>query len=176
MPRQYFTAINSPIQTASATQITGTSEADLLGAATNAVISTPADVGLIYRLRAAGIMTTPASGATTITMTPRWGTTTGGTSLGASAASATVGASQTNVPWQLDGTLVIRSLGASGTAVASAVLTVPPAVLASQVVAGSNGNVTITTTSGGGFFIGMTLGGSASFTMTTQYCLLESLT
>jgi hypothetical protein len=174
--RQYFTSINSPLQLASATQITGTAEADLLGAATNAAIPTPADIGTIFRLRAGGIMTTPASGATTIIVTPRWGTTTGGTSLGASAASATVGVSQTNVPWELDGTMVIRTLGATGTAIATVVLTVATGVLASNVVAGSNGSVTINTTTAGGFFIGVTLGGSASFTMTSQFCLLETLT
>lgn len=176
MPRQYFDGMLSPLQTASATQITGTAEADLLGAPTNAVIPTPLDVGAVVRLRASGIMTTPASGATTIIMTPRWGTTTSGTSMGASVASATVGASQTNVPWELDGTFVCRTIGSSGSGIMSAVLTVPSAVLASNVIAGSNGAVTINTTTGGGFFIGITLGGSASFTMTSQFCLLESLT
>lgn len=55
-------------------------------------------VGQRWSIQAGGIMTVPATAGTT-TITPRWGTSTAGVTLGASAAVAVGTGSQTNVPW-----------------------------------------------------------------------------
>src|SRR6185437_11484338 len=60
-----------------------------------------------------GVITTPASSQGNITITPRYGTSTSGTSLGASAATALV-ASVTNQPWNMEILLVVRSIGNAG--------------------------------------------------------------
>lgn len=49
----------------------------------------------------------------TLTITPRWGLTTGGVTMGASVAQTTPGAT-TNQPWFLDFVAVVRTVGAPG--------------------------------------------------------------
>lgn len=127
-------------------------------------------------LTAFGVATTPASAATTATVTPRWGTTTGGTALGPSAASATVTASKTNVPWYCNGNLICRSVLAGATSVIVGggdfvcdQIAIPGLCFGGTVVS------TIDVSAAAGFWLGLTLGGSASFTMTTRALLLKNV-
>lgn len=57
-------------------------------------------VGQRWSIQAGGVMTVPGTAGTTL-FTPRWGTTTGGVALGASASIAAGTATQTNVPWTI---------------------------------------------------------------------------
>lgn len=75
--------------------------------------------GQIYRFKAGGIITTPATG--TLVLTPYYGAGTSATSftnavsLGASAAQTTT-ASLSSAPWMLEGMLVFRSISSAATA------------------------------------------------------------
>ncbi len=113
MTRQFLADMpyaDGPI--ANLTAITATVETALYNAAQFCPIpANDARAGKAYRFMAGGIMSTGASG--TLTITPRIGTTTGGTTLGASVAQ-TVVASLTNVAWEMDFTLVVRTVGAPG--------------------------------------------------------------
>jgi hypothetical protein len=171
-----FASIPNPAMVASPSAITGTAEAGAWPVSPYTAVgangpSPNANTGQIWAVLATGVLTTPGSGATSITLTPRWGTSTGGTSLGASAASATVGASQTAVPWvyvQLGTIRTASATASSSTIAANGVLLVPPGVLASPVVCGGTVITNGDTTTAQGWFLGVTLGGSASFTLTTQ--------
>lgn len=113
MSRQYIADMpfnDGPI--ANLTAITATTETALFNAARYTPIpANDARAAKVYRLTAGGIVSTGGSG--TLTITPRIGTTTGGTTLGASGAQ-TVVVSLTNVAWVLDFTLVIRTIGDPG--------------------------------------------------------------
>lgn len=99
------------------------------GAATETVLWTPNDTTQTHtrikngtldgvksgRIRAGGIVTTPAAAGTILT-TPRYGTTTGGVTLGPSVA-VTGTNSQTNVPWLIQWFMFFRSFGATATMV-----------------------------------------------------------
>lgn len=118
MSRQNFAEVYMPVMVADQTAVPGTTEAILWDAPTYSAI--PAGVidapGKKFRVRAGGVMTTAASPGTLV-LTPRWGTTTAGTTLGASVTSATLVASQTNVPWFLDMTITVRTIGTAGSLV-----------------------------------------------------------
>ena len=129
--------------------------------------------GQILKVTAGGIMTTAASAQGNLTVTPIWGTTTAGTSLGASAATALT-ASLTNVPWFLEMFVYCRSISnvaSSSTLVCSGNLACPTNV---SVPFGGAAVTTCDTTTAQGLAVGVTLG-SASDTMTTQFVLLESV-
>lgn len=70
--------------------------------------------GQNVKLRAGGVMTVPGT-AGTCTVTPRWGTTTGGVTLGPSTAIAAGIPTQTNVPWFIQTIGVVRTIGNAGT-------------------------------------------------------------
>jgi hypothetical protein len=137
--------------------------------------------GQVWVLSCFGIGTTPGSGQGNITLQPRFGTTTGGSDLGASAATA-LAASATDKFWTLDYTLEIRSAGKPGAnshVVGGGVFTAAVALIAA-----STGNVvpfcstaakSVDLTVAAGLFMGITLG-SASDTMTcVSHPALESL-
>lgn len=77
--------------------------------------------GQSVKLRAFGVMTVPAT-AGTCTVTPRYGVSTAGVTLGASSAVAAGTISQTNVPWILQAYGKYRSLGVAATMVFSGTL------------------------------------------------------
>lgn len=174
MSRQYFSEVLTPIMTADQTAVTGTTEVALWPVSPwTALNSNQLQPGQCFRLKAWGIITTAGASPGTLTVTPRYGTTTGGTTLGASAASATLAVSQTNVPWYLDLNGVCRSIGTAGTMVANGTLDVPASVLASSMIFGST-TATVDTTIAAGIFLGVTLG-SASDSMTTKGLYFELL-
>lgn len=175
---QLFIEPMQPIMMADGTTITGTTEASLWPIAFSAV-----DGKFIHKAQqhvefvAFGVATTPASAATTATVTPRWGQSTGGAALGASAASATVTASKTNVPFYLNGNIQIRSFltGANTVLVAggdfvSDQIAIPGLCFGGTVVSTIDPAATT-----GGVWIGLTLGGSASFTMTARALMIKSV-
>lgn len=173
MSRQYFAEVLAPIMEADQSAVTGTSEAGLWPVSPwTATVANQLQPGQIYRLFAAGVMTTPASTPGTLTITPRWGTTSSGTSFGASAASGTLSTSKTNVPWWIEGLLQCRTIGSSGTAVVGGNFTCDQAGVPTLVFGGPS--TTIDTTSAQGLWLGVTLG-SASDSMTTRIVTLEAL-
>jgi hypothetical protein len=159
------------------TQVTGTAEAALWNATGAAPVpptgfaANEVRAGQIWQITAHGVTTTPGASATTLTLTPRWGTSTGGTALGASGASNTALISRTNDPWWLTGQLEVRQVGSSGSVVIGGDFTCAAIGTAAanpgQVVFGSTAAVTVDTTVAAGLWMGVTLGGSASWTIKT---------
>jgi hypothetical protein len=102
------------IALADQTAVTGTTETALYPSAQyTGFAANQLRAGQIWQLILFGIGTTPGASMGNITLTPRFGTTTAGTSLGASTAAALV-ASATNKLWQLEMYLVVRSVGLAG--------------------------------------------------------------
>lgn len=124
MSRQYFADVllDPPVVNPAPTSpIVATTESAMWGnvAGSNSGICCPINVGdaragKIYQAKAGGIYSTAASG--TLTITPRIGisaTAATNITLGASGAQ-TVPVSVSGVPWYLQFTLVIRSIGLAG--------------------------------------------------------------
>lgn len=159
------------------TAVTGTSETALFPASQyTAFAANQLRAGQIWQLIVAGIGTTPASSQGNITLTPRYGTTTGGTSLGASPAVALV-ASATNLPWQLEMYFVVRSIGNAGNnsnVIENGNFTCGSGLVASTVAFGSTASVAVDASIAAGLFIGITLG-SASDSFKAMMVVLESL-
>lgn len=178
MSRQYFEELLVDPPLADLTAVTATVETALWPVAPwSPVPAFDPRAGKIYMVRAGGIMSTGASG--TLTITPRWGTTTAGVSLGASIAQ-TVPVSVTNQPWLLQFILVFRAIGvaASGsTAVGTGVFTGPgTAATAGSGLDVSFGGTVVTTadtTTTQGIFIGWTL--SVAGSVTPRYVAMTSL-
>jgi hypothetical protein len=115
MSRQYFEDLIIDPPTANLAAVVATTETGLWNVAQFSPIhafDSYKGVGKVFRLMAGGIFSTSAS-ASTLTITPRVGTTTGGITLGASIAQ-TVPASLTNEPWFMHAVFVVRTLGAPG--------------------------------------------------------------
>jgi hypothetical protein len=178
--RQYFEdAPYADVQIASATAITSTAAENALVAVAQytPVPASDARAGKVYKLTMGGIYSTSAS-ASTLTLTPRWGTSSSGTTFGASVAQ-TVPASLTNEPWFLQAYVFLRTVnngsatqstamchgcfwggGTAGTA--NSGLIVP--------FGGTSG--TIDTTTAQGLWIGWLL--SVAGSCTPQSCLWQS--
>lgn len=119
MGRQYFADLGAEPNVADFSAIVATTETNLLTTAANISLFTPIpaafgaggpQAGKIYHFIYGGIVSTGASG--TLIVTPRYGTTTGGVTLGASGAQ-TVPVSLTNVPWHMEFWLVCRAISAA---------------------------------------------------------------
>jgi hypothetical protein len=177
MSRQYFQDMMCEPPIANLTAITATTETALWSAAQYSPIpGNDAKAGKIYRLSAWGIMSTGASG--TLTITPRLGLTTGGVTMGASVAQ-TVVASLTNIPWQMQMDLIVRTVGAPGAnstvmGVGSFVASGAAATASSgiQVVFGGT-SATVDLSVATGLTIGWTL--SVAGSVTPQGIILQSL-
>lgn len=111
MARQYFEGLLAEPQTATPTALVATTIEALWPAAqySNLGPNTTA-VGKVYEIKAFGTVTFGASG--TLIITPSIGTSTGGTTLGASS-TYTVPVSITTV-WFLHALMVVRAISASG--------------------------------------------------------------
>lgn len=163
------------------TDITGTSEVGMFSVAQySGWAAGQLRAGQVWHLTAFGVCDTPGASQGNITITPRFGTSTSGTSLGASAATA-LAASATNAPWRLEYDLVVRSIGNAGAnsnVVGNGKFEAAVALIAAStgnvVVFGSTANVAVDLSVASGLFIGVTMG-SASDSMTTMGVALESL-
>lgn len=174
--RQYFNEVIAPVMTSDVTAITGTAEALMWPASPwSPLAANVLQVGQAFRIMAGGVLTTPGSTPGTMTITPRFGTSTSGTTLGASVASPTLIVSLTNVPWQLVAVFVCRSIGASGSGVLTGQFQSQATGAAPSGVLVFGGTVaTIDTTAAAGLVFGATMG-SASDSLTTRYVTLEAL-
>jgi hypothetical protein len=161
------------------TAITATTETGLWGV-TSGTTGIPAfdpKVGKIYKVIAGGIMSTAASG--TLIITPRWGTTTGGVTLGASV-TQTVPINLSAVAWRLEFELQFRTINnitatqstAVGTGIFHSAGTAATAGSAFSLTFGGTAG-TVDTTSAQGIFIGWTL--SVAGSVTPKFVYLQSL-
>jgi hypothetical protein len=122
MSRQYFMdLLQEPILSDLLTYSTVTTEALLWPVAINTPINAnDARPGKVYKVTAGGIITMPAATGS-ITLTPRFGLAAGSSSMGASVAQFSSGAT-TNRPWYMELTVLCRAQaatsGASDTAIA----------------------------------------------------------
>lgn len=105
------------VQIADATAVVGTTEGLLFAFDKTYVPPQFWQEGRIARLYVAGKLTTAGASPGNWTTTSRWGTTTAGTSIAASAALA-LQVSQTNISWVVDIMYVCRTKGATGTVIA----------------------------------------------------------
>jgi hypothetical protein len=173
--------MDGAIALADQTAVTGTSEAGLWPAAQyTAFTANSLRAGQVWYATAFGVGTTASASQGNITLTPRYGTTTGGTSLGASSATALV-ASASNAPWKIEYMLVVRSVGLAGansSVVGNGCFSPAQALVAastgSQIMFGSTAGVSVDLSVAAGLFMGITLG-SASDSFKTLFVGLESL-
>lgn len=171
--RQYFIEPMAPIMMADQTTITGTTEAVLWPVSPwTAMMANQLQPGQIYRFTASGVMSTASSTPGTLTLTPRWGTTSGGTSFGASAASATMTTSVSAAPWRLECELACRANGTAASSYLTGEFGCDQAGVARLMFGGPLTNIDTTTPQG--LWIGATLG-SASDNMTTRLVLVEAV-
>ena len=163
------------------TAVTGTTEAAMwpiaqyTGFAANQLRG-----GQKWKLTAFGKISTASSSQGNITLTPRFGTSSGGTALGASAATA-LAASASNVPWLLEYWFTFRTVGSAGansTMVGAGRFESTVAAIAAStgnvIVFGSTGSVSVDLSVASGLYMGVTMG-SASDSLTTFDVILESL-
>lgn len=183
---RYFRDTKPPFLIADQTAITGTAEALLWPADFTKL---PANyfgfAGKMLKLTAFGKITTAGSSQGNLTLTARYGTTTGGTSLGASAATA-LAASKTNITWSLEVYVACRSQETTGSSTGSVIafgkflfdgagaVFTTAAQMPLLIPASAAAATTIDTTVAGGIVVGATLG-SASDTMSTQLLVFEAL-
>lgn len=164
---------------AAPTAITGTAEALLWPAPYTFIPAGFLQPGKMLHLSAWGRMTTAGSTPGNLTLTGRYGTTTGGTSLGASAASALV-AAQTNITWRAELDLTCYTPGTAGTVqffgmfyvgLTTGVLSAGSPIM---VPASAPATTAIDTTTAQGLLLDATLG-AAGDTMQTMFLAFESV-
>ena len=178
MAKQTFQDVTKTPPLADQTTVTATVEtAAWTAAAFTPVFANDPEVGKIYRVSAGGTVTTAATG--TLVVTPRYGTSTGGLTLGASAAQTTT-ASLTTQPWILQFDLVFRAISssASSSTATGAGYFLCQGVLATAGSAWGNtfGGTTVTTadtTTNQGIFIGVTFSVAPSFIC--KYAFIQTL-
>jgi hypothetical protein len=160
MSRQYFAdVLMEPLATAYAT-ITATSETVLVPTLSTTIPANEPRAGKIYKLTVGGTCTTGTAG--TLIITPRFGTTIGGTALGASPTQNYV-PSVTLAPFLFEYWLTFRKIGQAG---ANSVAVgngrwvsngaVATAASSTVVVCGSTGDVSVDTSVASALWIGVT--------------------
>lgn len=186
MGRQYFADIGAEPNVADFSAIVATTETNLLTTAANISLFTPIlagfgpggpQAGKIYQLDYGGIVSTGASG--TLILTPRYGTTISGVTLGASGAQ-TVTVSLSNVPFSISMILVCRAVSAaasSSTFVANGVCnisgTLATAGSGMSIPFGGTTATTCDTTVASGICMGWTL--SVAGSVTPKYAFIRAL-
>lgn len=173
--------LDGSICLADQTAVTGTTEVAMWPAAQyTGFAANQLRGGQVWKLNAFGKITTAGSSQGNITITPRFGTSSGGTALGASAATALV-ASASNAPWQLEYWFVVRNVGAAGAnsnVVGSGYFTTTVAVIAAStgnvVPFGGTGSTAVDLSVASGLYMGVTMG-NASDSLTTLGVFLESM-
>jgi hypothetical protein len=177
----FWQMVDGAIMAVNQTAVVGTTEAALFPVAQySGWAANQLRAGQLWYLRTVGIGTTPSSSQGNITLTPRYGTSTGGVSLTASAATA-LAASATNAPWCVEYLFHVRSFGNAGTN-ATAIgngsfqtgVALITAATGSAFVFGSTASVSIDLTIAAGLFMGITLG-SASDSFVSMASPLSSL-
>jgi hypothetical protein len=176
MSRQYLMDVLADPPLASGTAIVATTETSLFATSQYAPIPIgDMRAGKIYKISAGGIYSTSTSG--TLIITPRFGTSTSGVSLGASP-TITVPVSQTNVPWYLEYTCVVRTMGLAGTnstVIGNGVFVGNGSGSANAAFAIAFGGISasVDATIAQGINLGWTL--SVAGSCTPQWCALQSL-
>lgn len=180
MSRQYFEDLpNEPLAAANAAVSFLTAELALFPNTSQIAIPT-GDVrpGKVWRLTAGGIWTSPGAG--TLIITPRWGTSTAGPSLGASPAQTLTAAAAAS-EWWLQALLICQKVGLAGlnsTFAAQGIFTGQGAIATAgsnnTVCFGGTPNVACDPTVNPGFFLGFTFSTTGS-SMTPQIVCLQSL-
>lgn len=173
--------IDGSIMLANQTAITGTTETALWPVAQySGFAANQLRAGQVWAITAMGIITTAGASQGNITHTPRYGTSSGGVSLIAGAATA-LAASATNAPWQMQYLFVVRSVanaGLNSNAVGGGCFETSIAAIAAAtgntIVMGATANVAIDCSIAAGLYMGITLG-SASDTMAAMIVAVESL-
>lgn len=167
---------------ASQSPVAGTAEALLWPAPFTFIPAGFLQPGKALHLTVWGKLTTAGASPGTLTLTARYGTTTGGTSLGASAASPTFATTQTNITWRAELDLYCQAAGTSGSAVLFGKWETTPATFATTagmvagllIPASAPAATTIDTTTAQGLLLDATLG-SASDNMTVMGLTFESV-
>lgn len=176
MSRQYFADVLCEPPLADQTAVTGTGETGLWNVASfSPIAANDCRPGKIYRLTAGGIMSFASTGS--LTITPRFGTTTSGITMGASIAQTTPGATS-GKPWFLEFTMICRTVGAPGansTVIGSGLISLAATATAGTAVSipfgGTSATVDVSIASG--IFIGWTL--TVAGTVTPQWAVMQSL-
>lgn len=182
MSKQFWRQFDqaSPL-VADASAVVGTAEAILVPAQNSFLPAYYWYAGKTAELNYRGKLTTAASTPGNMTLTGRAGTTTGGTSLAASAATALT-TSKTNISISIEMLVTCRTDGATGTLIAVGNFTCDGAGNVFS-TAGNNpmffpatapATATVDCTASGGLVITATLG-SASDSMTIQIATIESV-
>lgn len=126
MSRQYFRESLGEAPVVNQTTVAAAADTILwnpAGLASNtALAANSVRPGQLFKVSAWGVTTTAVTAGQTVIVTPRFGTTTGGTSLGASRTAPVNAAVKTNVPWFLQMWVHFRTIGASGTATCAGTL------------------------------------------------------
>lgn len=164
-----------PMMTADQTAVAGTAEAILCAADYSGIPAKYFDApGKKARVRGFGVMTTGVTPGTLI-LTPRFGTTTGGTSLAAGAVSGTLAASQTAVPWCFDAECACSIEGTGGQVAFFGIWESPRGYTAAPgvVEVGSGARTTVDTTVAAGLVVTATLSQAGS-SMTMRAFSIES--
>lgn len=179
----FYVDSRTPFLVADQTPVTGTGEALLWPFHYTAL---PADyfwAGKMVQITAMGKITTAASSPGNLTLTIRYGTTTGGTSLAASGATA-LGTSKTNITWQAEVWVACRATGAgtAGSLIAFGAFSYDGAGAVFSTAANNPmmvpnsapAAVGVDTTTAQGIILDATLG-SASDSMTVQFLQFAAL-
>ena len=177
MSRQYFMDVNAEAPIANQTAVTATVETSLWVVPQftpiNAYELRP---GKIYRLCAGGIMSFAATG--TLIITPRFGTTTGGVTMGANVNAQTTPGTTTANAWYMQFDMVCRTIGPSGSnssVIGTGFFTTGATGTAGTSVSFAFGGTSaaVDYTTAAGLFIGWTL--SVAGTVTPQFIHWQSL-
>ena len=177
----FWQMLDGAISLADQTAVTGTTEVAMWPTAQYTGWSqNQLRAGQRWYLSAFGTISTASSSQGNITLTPRFGTSSSGTALGASAATA-LAASSGTVAWQLQYFLTIRSIGLAGlnsNVVGNGFFTAAVAAIAAStgnvIVFGSTANVAVDVSLAAGLYMGVTMG-SASDSLKVLDVQLTSL-
>lgn len=167
---------------ASQSAVAGTAEALLWPAPFTFIPAGFLQPGKALHLTVWGKLTTAGATPGTLTLTARYGTTTGGTSLGASAASPTFATSQSNITWRAELDLFCQGAGTAGSAVLFGKWETTPATFGTTagliagllIPASAPAATAIDTTTAQGLLLDATLG-SASDNMTVMGLTFEAV-
>lgn len=175
--RQYFEELREPLADANFAAVTGVTVETALWPVNpwSGFGANELRPGQLWRVYAFGIITTSTAPGN-LTITPRYGTTTGGITFGASSAEALT-ASLSNIPWFLQGVMLVRSTSTPTTAGSGNIVfggTFESKIVARDMVFGGTVITTADTTIASGLFIGVTPG-ATTVQITPQAVVMKSM-